>query len=507
MRSAPWLISLFAACAQPLPDDVDGESDETDTDAVPAARWPDCDPSATSQTLSFVHVNDMHGGFNPLRDVPGESPLSRAVGFYKATLRDNPFTVWTDGGDDFEKGSVVEDASNGEATTVFVRAMGFDARALGNHDFAYGAESVLAHTEDPRAVVLASNTTYIGDHPEGWRAVDRWVVDVGCVRIGFFSLNTRPYDGADRPYDGPYLEGVTTEDYDTLTLARAYVDELRDEVDLLVTLNHLGNGGESLIAENVSGIDLMLASHSHDATFTPVMVGETRIVQAGSGSQFILRMDVDVDLSTRKPTDWRLAMQLNAPGVGLPVDDAMEQVVEEQFTTWLDGGLWAPVGETRKSLSARGAGEMIARAAVHTTGADGALFTADYFKGGLPGGDITLQDLFDLANLEREPPGTSSWNSMHTVKVSGSDLTATLAALRANEFWVGPETIDTERTYTIVAQKKNAYYPDLFLAGMPVFTDVTYVGEIWKVGRAWAEHRKSLCSYLDVDETIPDCVP
>lgn len=251
MRSSP-LVAALAACA-PVVADPDRDPDDGDSPGDVRVRWPACDPAATSQTVSFVHVNDMHGGFNPDPDVPGESPLSRAVGYARSVRSENPFTVWTDGGDDFEKGSVVEDLSGGEATVRLVEGMGFDARALGNHDYGYGEDIVLDHSSDPVSRVLASNVTYLGSRPEDWGAQRTWIAEVGCVKVGFFSLNTRPYDGADRPYDGPYLEGVTTEDYDFVSAAAALVAELRPQVDLVVSLNHLGNGTESLVAENVPG--------------------------------------------------------------------------------------------------------------------------------------------------------------------------------------------------------------------------------------------------------------
>jgi hypothetical protein len=39
-----------------------------------------------------------------------------------------------------------------------------------------------------------------------------------------------------------------------------------------------------------------------------------------------------------------------------------------------------------------------------------------------------------------------------------------------------------------------------------VFTELTYLGEVWKVAHRWAEQRAAACLYLDRDETIPGCV-
>ena len=73
--------------------------------------------------------------------------------------------MFTGGGDDYEKGSVAEQLSEGQATLEVMRAMKLDVRVLGNHDFAWSAEHTATYSRDPHAIVLSSNIEYIGENP------------------------------------------------------------------------------------------------------------------------------------------------------------------------------------------------------------------------------------------------------------------------------------------------------------------------------------------------------
>ena len=57
------------------------------------------------QRLAFVHVNDQHASFAPVSPDPSEaSPWARQRGLFEAVRAANPHTLFTNAGDDFEKG-------------------------------------------------------------------------------------------------------------------------------------------------------------------------------------------------------------------------------------------------------------------------------------------------------------------------------------------------------------------------------------------------------------------
>ncbi len=64
--------------------------------------------------------------------------------------------------------------------------------------------------------------------------------------------------------------------------ARKQVAELRNKVDLVIALTHIGHARDRELAEQVPGIDLILGGHSHTVLVEPVLVGTTWIAQTGS---------------------------------------------------------------------------------------------------------------------------------------------------------------------------------------------------------------------------------
>jgi sulfur-oxidizing protein SoxB len=76
---------------------------------------------------------------------------------------------------------------------------------------------------------------------------------------------------------------------------QAMVDEVRAEgAEVVVVLSHNGFDVDKKMAGIVTGIDVILSGHTHDALPEPVLVGETVIVASGSNGKFVSRVDLDV---------------------------------------------------------------------------------------------------------------------------------------------------------------------------------------------------------------------
>lgn len=422
----------------------------------------------------------MHAHYHPGDD--GASPMARVRGFVDAVRRENPWTIFTGGGDDYEKGSIAEGLSRGRATRQVVQAMRYDLRTIGNHDFAWGLEELMAFSHDDAAVVLAANTHWDGrpatGQEPGW--VEYAQVTVGCVRIGFFGLVTRPWNERGEQYDGPYLPDCPglRSDFNHAAIVREIVRRHRREVDLLVLVSHLGIHDDIRLAQEVAGIDLILGGHSHTTMTQPQWVGDTMIVHTGAHAEHLGRLDLDFDLEAGRVSASRFTLVANEPGV-VPVN----RVVNREIAAILAPCQEAIEGDFARLESPRSREEMAriaALAAMRVLGADAVLVNPrSAWRQGRPG-NLTRQDIFEIFPAVREPAGTPGVSSLYLLQVTGADLVQVRAML-PDFAYAGPARIEDATIYTIALPKTQAGWQQRFFGRGVGLAPPTPAGELWEL--------------------------
>ena len=265
-------------------------------------------------TLTILHTSDLHGRVHP-RDALADKDLGEGLARIAAAVKvirteGNP-TLLLDSGDTIQ-GSPTQGLvfagriGDGVGPDPIVRAMnlvGYDAMAVGNHEFDFGRARLEKSRREARFPWLSANTL----EADGSPAFDPYVVrEVAGVRVGILGLVT--------PRVGSWVSPALLEDLrfsDSVTAARKYVPILRgrEHCDLVIVIAHegferdpktgapLADPGENqayALATEVPGIDLLLTGHAHTVV-SPQRPGGTWVSQPGRWGNALTRFDVTLE--------------------------------------------------------------------------------------------------------------------------------------------------------------------------------------------------------------------
>lgn len=125
----------------------------------------------------ILHTNDVHGAIENYAKVAALADKYEAEGAYVLVL---------DAGD-FSQGSSYVSLSEGATAIELMNMVGYDAVALGNHEFDYGFEALKKNMESAQFPVLAANVKYNGELAFDDAAV---FTTPGGTKIGVFGLDT-----------------------------------------------------------------------------------------------------------------------------------------------------------------------------------------------------------------------------------------------------------------------------------------------------------------------------
>ncbi|MEM7645102.1 MAG: metallophosphoesterase, partial [Pseudomonadota bacterium] len=222
-------------------------------------------------TLHILHINDLHSRIEPINrfdstcsaedDAAGEcfGGVARVKTFIdgKRAELEGENVVVLDAGDQFQ-GSLMYTTYKGDVEAEMMNAIGFDAMAVGNHEFDDGPEQLAEFAGEVDVPIVSGNldlsqSNVLGDD----HVADHLILEVGGERIGIVSALAT--DTVETSSPGPSI--IFQEEVDAL---QADVDTLTEQgVTKIIALTHVGLPTDRRIAENVTGLDAIVGGHSH----------------------------------------------------------------------------------------------------------------------------------------------------------------------------------------------------------------------------------------------------
>ena len=154
-------VAETASAAQPTAPAASAEEKPADSQnaaalAAPAATEAAAAP-AQSENLpeaTILHTNDVHGRIVEEKGVIGDAKLATVI---KEERAKNPKVLVVDAGDAFQ-GLPISNSSKGEERAKILNEIGYDAMAVGNHEFDFGLDEAKKYKEILKFPLLSSNT-------------------------------------------------------------------------------------------------------------------------------------------------------------------------------------------------------------------------------------------------------------------------------------------------------------------------------------------------------------
>ena len=183
---------------------------------------------------------------------------------------------------------------------------------------------------------------------------------------------------------------------------QAVVDEVRGlGADLVVVLSHNGFDVDKKMASIVTGIDIILSGHTHDALPEPVLVNKTVIVASGSNGKFVSRIDLDVRKGQMMGFKHKLIPIFSDV---ITPDPDMAALIDGERAPYIDQ-LSEVIGQSESLLYRRGNfngtwDDLICQALIEEREADISMSPGVRWGPSiLPGQDITREDIWNVTSM------------------------------------------------------------------------------------------------------------
>jgi 2',3'-cyclic-nucleotide 2'-phosphodiesterase/3'-nucleotidase len=376
-------------------------------------------PEARGETarLTVLHTTDLHGAltsYDYLADRPRAAGLVRIASLVRAARAEGPPVLLLDDGDVIQGGAIETfywrgDRARPEPMMAAMTRLGYDAMAVGNHEFSWGPAGLAKARAEAGFPWLAANVVREAD---GRPAFGTSIVKtLAGVRVGVVGLTTPAVTALEDSANWAGLRFLSP-----LEVGNAEAKRLREveRCDVVVVLAHTGyeqdpvtkaprqgdapdeNWGTRLAA-GLQGVDVLVLGHTHTSLVQATAPPGPLVVQAGHDGGALGR--VDLELTREGPREpWHLGLRR---GQTVTLTDTVRADAElEAFAVPYHDAAQAALGE-RIGQAAQDIGSPRGRLA------DGPLWDLVHdVQLEATGADVSLAALFDPAAVIRRGPVT-----------------------------------------------------------------------------------------------------
>ncbi|WP_179281128.1 bifunctional UDP-sugar hydrolase/5'-nucleotidase [Paenibacillus sp. XY044] len=364
-----------------------------------------------AKSITILHTNDIHSHFETVSSIAALAAAERAQ------AAESPLLL-VDIGDHMDRTAVETEGTMGQTNIDILNLTGYEAVTIGNNEGLTFTPDVLerlyAGLQSP--VICCNIHEQLSSAPPAWMKKSV-ILDKEGIRIGLTAA-TAPF--------ADFYKLLGWDALEPLQALQEQVEVLRPKADIVIVLSHLGLSTDRLMAERISGIDLILGGHTHHLLEEPLRIGNTVLCAAGKYGQYVGKvvMAKQDDGSFRvveggcRPIDTDLLDETVSRALGIHRERAEEALTETVAVT--DRPL--PLTHTGESPF----GNLLAQSVRQFTGAELSLVNTGQLLGDLPEGEITAGLLHELCPSPINPC---------IVSLKGELIRQTLEESLLSEYW------------------------------------------------------------------------
>jgi 2',3'-cyclic-nucleotide 2'-phosphodiesterase (5'-nucleotidase family) len=223
--------------------------------------------------LKIIHTNDLHSNFEI---------FSRSATLIKQHKDEN--TIILEAGDFADFKSIELQGTRGLAAVELLESIGYEAITIGNNEMFNGIET-LEHMATNSSVPFISNNLVKKDMTQAAGVVPSVIVNKNGIRILITGSS---------PDMGDFSEGLGLHMFDYKQAIKEEINRNQGKYDMCILLNHVGTEADSELAEQISGIDVIISAHDHVLYTEAKVVNETIMVSAGCYGEYVGIVELEV---------------------------------------------------------------------------------------------------------------------------------------------------------------------------------------------------------------------
>ncbi|PCI80239.1 MAG: hypothetical protein COB20_03385 [SAR86 cluster bacterium] len=404
--------------------------------------------SADVRELTVLYSNDEHGwmeGREPGRGAADILGLWREKEGYS---EDGPFLLLSGG--DHWTGPAISTWFEGEGMVEVMNTMGYDASAIGNHEFDFGLDNLEQRVRQANFPYLAANIQWKASEtlPSELGILAFTMIEINDLSVGIIGLSTTSTPSTTNPINVVDLAFMEYE-----PVLRSTVTQLAvADPDLIFVVAHVCMAALRPLAVAVADLNISLMGGGHCNELVAEKMGETILLESNGHFRSYARAHFEYDLRRDSLINSSFSTEKNEAGSS---DESVAQLVAK-WRAATEAELSAVLGFSSREYQAND--DRLQRAVVESwlqidSTADMAINNRYALRAPFPRGEVTLADVVGLLPFE---------NTIYAVELSGANVLQVLAEgqnpfvtglIRIENDWLLAKTgrlIDTNETYRVL---------------------------------------------------------